>query len=158
MNGSRRRLLRSLLALPAVLAAGGIGPASGDLVIYFSRSGNTRVIAGQIGRAQAARVFEIILATPYPEDYEETVAQARRERDSGHQPPLRAGVEDIAEYDRVWLGFPIWGGSVPPVIRSFLSGHDLSGKTLVPFITHGGYGIGSSLTVLAQHAPEARLA
>ena len=69
MNGSRRRLLRSLLALPAVLAAGGIGPGAahaagqGDLVVYFSRSGNTRVIAGQIGRALEAKVFENIPAT-----------------------------------------------------------------------------------------------
>ena len=161
------RIRRSILMLPALLiaaqgvragAAPGHAAGPGNLVVYFSRSGNTRVVAGQIGRALDARVFEIIPATPYPEDYEETVAQVTRERESGYEPPLEASVENIADYDTIWLGFPIWGGSVPPVIRSFLSGHDLSGKTLIPFITHGGYGIGDSLSVLAEHASGARLA
>lgn len=157
--------MQCALLLPAALVAGrGLAPGAaraagpGNLVVYFSRSGNTRVIAGQIGRALGARVFEIVPATPYPEDYEETVAQATRERESGYEPPLQAGVGNIADYDTIWLGFPIWGGSLPPVIRSFLSGHDLSGKTLVPFITHGGYGIGNSLSLLAEHEPGARLA
>lgn len=164
MNRLRRTLLRSLLILPAALVAGrGIATGAahaagpGNLVASFSRSGNTRVVAGQIGRALEARIFEIIPALPYPEDYEETVAQAARERESAHEPPLKAGVENIADCDTIYLGFPIWGETVPPVIRSFLSAHDLTGKTLVPFITHGGYGIGDSLSVLAEHAPGARL-
>ena len=64
---------------------------------------------------------------------------------------------DLGAYDMLFLGFPIWGETVPPVIRSFLRAHDLSGKTLRPFITHGGYGLGSSLAVLASHAPNARI-
>ncbi|MNT64297.1 flavodoxin [compost metagenome] len=63
----------------------------------------------------------------------------------------------IAGYDTVFLGFPIWGTTVPPVVRSFLSAHDLSGKALIPFITHGGYGPGNSKSVLASDAPKARL-
>jgi flavodoxin len=70
---------------------------------------------------------------------------------------LEATVPDIAAYDTVFLGMPIWGETTPPVIRSFLSGHDLSGKALVPFVTHGGYGLGDSLSVVARHAPQARL-
>ena len=66
-------------------------------------------------------------------------------------------VPNIERYETVFLGFPIWGMSAPSVIRSFLSKHDLSGKTLVPFITHGGYGLGQSLSVVAEHAPQARL-
>ena len=112
------------------------------LVAYFTRTGNTRVIARQIQRALRADLFEIEPAEPYPEDYEETVAQAVRERDSGYRPPLKASVPNIGLYEVVFLGFPIWGETAPPVIRSFLSQHDLSGKTLVPFITHGGYGQG----------------
>lgn len=131
--------------------------ASDVLVAYFSRSGNTRVIAGQIHRALGSALFEIHAATPYPEDYEETVEQARRERDNGDKPPLIDEVLDMAGFQTVFLGFPIWGETAPPVIRSFLTIHDLSGKTLVPFITHGGYGIGKSLSVLASHAPRARL-
>jgi flavodoxin len=127
------------------------------LVASFTRTGNTRVIARQIRRALGADLFEIEPAEPYPEDYEETVAQATRERESGFEPPLAALAPNMARYETVFLGFPIWGMSAPSVIRSFLSNHDLQGKTLIPFITHGGYGLGQSLSVVAEHAPQARL-
>lgn len=123
----------------------------------MSRSGNTRVVAGQIARARGAALFEIQPARPYPEDYRQTVEQARRETSAGYEPPLREVVPDIASFPMVFLGFPIWGMTVPPLIRSFLSAHDLTGRTLVPFITHGGYGIGRALSVIARHAPGARV-
>ena len=63
----------------------------------------------------------------------------------------------MADYDTVFIGFPIWGQTVPPVILSFLSAHDLSGKTLIPLVTHGGYGLGNSQLVLARYAPKALL-
>ncbi|MGX9177976.1 flavodoxin [Mesorhizobium sp. BHbdii] len=72
-------------------------------------------------------------------------------------PPLQARVSDLSSYETVFLGFPIWGMTAPSVIRSFLSQHDLSNKTVVPFMAHGGYGLGSSLAVIAEHAPGARL-
>jgi flavodoxin len=127
------------------------------LVAYFTRTGNTRIIARQIRRARDADLFEIQPAEPYPEDYEETVAQATRERESGFEPPLAALAPNIKSYETIFLGFPIWGMSVPPVIRSFLAKHEVSGKTLVPFITHGGYGLGNSLSVVSEHASQARL-
>ena len=124
---------------------------------YFSRSGNTRVVAGLIQRLRGAELFEIRPAEPYPDDYLETVAQARAEKARGHQPALEQKVGAIAAYDTVFLGFPIWGETVPPPVRSFLSAHDLSGKTLIPFVTHGGYGLGDAQAVLAHSAPDARL-
>ena len=136
---------------------GGARPGSKTLVAVFTRSGNTRVIAGQLQRALGADLFEIQPAQPYPEDYEETVDQARRERDFGFEPALKATVPNIAAYETLFLGFPIWGETTPPIIRAFLSAHDLSGKAIRPFITHGGYGLGSSLSVLRSHAPRARL-
>lgn len=154
---SRRMMLGApaLLSLAASVTAstGARGASSKILVAYFSRSGNTRVIAGTIQRALAADLFEIRPARPYPEDYEQTVEQARQERDRGDEPPLEARVPDMTAYKNVFLGFPIWGETTPPVIRSFLRTHDLSGRTLRPFITHGGYGLGDSLAVLADHAP-----
>jgi flavodoxin len=131
--------------------------ASRTLVAYFSRSGNTRVVAGLIQRACGADLFEIRPAKPYPDEYLTTVEQARQERDSGFEPALEAQVPQIGAYDIVYLGFPIWGETAPPVIRSFLSTHDLAGKIVVPFVTHGGYGLGNSQSVLATHAPEAKL-
>ncbi len=129
----------------------------GILVAYFSRSGNTRVIAGLLQRAFSADVFEIQPATPYPEEYLATVARATRERDRGTEPAITAKIPGIARYAMVLLGFPIWGETTPPVIRSFLKAHDLAGKTVVPFVTHGGYGLGGSQAVLASHAVKAKL-
>jgi flavodoxin len=164
MSGGFSR--RTMLATPALLAFAGTACAqdgeatmkgSKTLVAYLTRSGNTRVIAGTLQRALGADLFEIRPARPYPGDYEQHVAQATRERDSGFEPPLAARIENIAAYAQIYLGFPIWGQTTPPPIRSFLKAHDLRGKMLRPFITHGGYGVGSSPAVLASHAPQARI-
>lgn len=127
------------------------------LVAYLTRSGNTRVIAGTLQRSLGADLFEIRPARPYPEDYEEHVAQATRERDSGLEPPLGETVSNIGVYDEIYLGFPVWGETMPPPVCTFLKTHDLRRKTVRPFITHGGYGVGSSLSVLQTHAPDARI-
>lgn len=128
------------------------------LVAYFTRTGNTRVIATQIARARGAALFQIEPLNAYPEEYDAQVAQATDERERGYEPPLKAKVTDLSAYDTVFLGFPVWGQSAPSIVRSFLSKHHLSGKTLVPFITHGGYGTGDSLAVVTAHAPGARRA
>lgn len=138
-------------------AATSARPSSKTLVACFTRSGNTQVIAGSVQRALGADLFHIRPRQPYPDDYEQTVEQARQERDRGYAPPLDATVADIALYEIIYLAFSIWGETAPPVIRSFLKAHDLSGKTLRPLITHGGYGLGNSLAVLADHAPGARI-
>ncbi|MBB3997292.1 flavodoxin [Aureimonas pseudogalii] len=164
---SRRQALKGSLALPLAAGMGslttGTGPASAtgrtsSLVAYFTRTGNTRLIATQIARAQGATLFQIVPRDPYPEDYEEQVAQAEDERRRAYLPPLRGTVPDFDGFDTVYLGFPIWGTTAPSVIRSFLRAHDMSGKRLAPFVTHGGYGLGSSLAVVAEQAPGARLA
>lgn len=160
----RRMLMTALATLPLTGLAATSGTrgelrrvGSRRLVAYFSRSGNTRVVAGLIHRTFQTDLFEIRPATPYPEDYLETVEQARQERDSGRERALETTVSNMSDYDTVFLGFPIWGETTPPIIRTFLSAHDLSGKTLIPFVTHGGYGLGNSQSVLASHAGKARL-
>jgi flavodoxin len=168
MNDSHDPRRRTVMAALAALPLSAVVSASDDrvemkktgartLVAYFSRSGNTRVVAGLIHRSKTTDLFEIRPAAPYPDEYLKTVDQARHERDTGFEPALADLVPDIAQYDTVYLGFPIWGETAPPVIRAFLTVHDLTGKTLIPFITHGGYGLGNSLTVVARHAPKARL-
>lgn len=157
----RRHFLQSLPVAAAAAsflantASAQRAPSPQVLVAYFSRTGNTRVIANQIRRAKDAVLFEITPATPYPEDYEQTVAQASRETAAGYLPPLATSVADLAGFDTIYLGLPIWGMAAPPVVRAFVQGHDLSGKSVHPFITHGGYGIGTSLGVLKKIAPRA---
>lgn len=162
---SRRAVVGALAGLTTGMANTGVAPREqrlcrpqpGILVACFSRSGNTRVVAGMIQRALKANVFEIVPAVVYPEDYLQTVDIARRERDEGRHREVAGTVTDLQHYRTVYLGFPIWGETAPPVIKGFLAAHDLSGKTLVPLITHGGYGLGSSLNVLRELAPRARL-
>lgn len=155
-NPGRRAVMAGLAALPfGEVAQADVN--SRVLVAYFSRSGNTRVIAGVIERSRHAALFEIRPARPYPADYFETVEQARQERDRGDLPPLAGKLADIAGYDTVYLGFPVWGETVPPAVRTFLSLHDWRGKTLIPFITHGGYGAGDCAAQLAQRATGSRI-
>ncbi|WP_395398184.1 flavodoxin [Novosphingobium sp. BL-8A] len=159
---------RMMLAAPAVLAFASTAACAQDggdtrmkgsktLIAYVTRSGNTRVIAETLQRALNADLFDIRPARAYPADYEQHVAQATRERDSGLEPPLAGRVENIASYDEIFLGFPIWGETTPATVRSFLTVHDLTGKTLRPFITHGGYGAGNSMSVVENHARGARI-
>jgi flavodoxin len=162
MQGAERFSRRAVLATPAILSLVGTAcaeepeqfrtRAGKTLVAYLTRSGNTRVIAGTLQRTLEADLFEIRPARPYPEDYEQHVAQATSERDRGFEPPLAGKVDNIDAYGTIFLGFPISGETAPPPIRSFLKAHDLRGKVLRPFITHGGYGVGSSPAVLASHA------
>ncbi len=161
---TRRMLITALAGLtlanvPMASAASENATVRGNsriLVAYFSRSGNTRVIAGVIHRSLNTDLFEIQPAAPYPQDYFQTVEQAKKERTQGIKPALKSSVSDIERYETVYLGFPIWGTSVPPVVQAFLNNHNLKGKLLIPFITHGGYGKGDSEDILANLAPAAR--
>ncbi|MCW2473096.1 MULTISPECIES: flavodoxin [unclassified Symbiopectobacterium] len=162
---TRRALLTSLasltvakMVLPSSASASAELPLKDrrTLVAYLSRSGNTRVIAGVIHRSLQSDLFEIEPATPYPDDYFQTVEQAKIERDRGFRPPLKSSVSNIEHYQTIYLGFPIWGTTLPPVVQTFLTTHNLADKALVPFITHGGYGVGNSEAVLATLAPHAR--
>ncbi|QMV72851.1 flavodoxin [Comamonas piscis] len=160
-RSTRRALLGTLASLPVVAAAAEKPPTAGGtggrvLVVYFSRTGNTRVIAGLIQRSLKAQLAEIVPATPYPEDYLETVEQARQERDAGRTRPMARRI-DVAAFDTVYLGFPMWGETVPPVVRAFLASQNWQGKTLVPFQTHGGYGLGNSQEVLRGYLTKGQL-
>ncbi|KTC19188.1 flavodoxin [Pseudomonas marginalis ICMP 9505] len=159
----RRKVVAAIASLPLIATGAGLGGQGSSasktkvLVAYFSRSGNTKVIAGLIQRSQNGDLFEIRPAAAYPDDYLETVEQARRETAAEFKSGLDQTVADMERYEVVFLGFPIWGQTAPPVIKTFLSEHALAGKTVVPFITHGGYGLGNSLGVIADHAPGAHL-
>lgn len=89
------------------------------------------------------------LENPYPEDYDAIVQQVAEENETGFLPPLKTRV-DIDKYDTVFLGFPIWGMQLPPPMKSFLNRYDLSGKTVIPFNTNAGYGVGSSFRTVKE--------
>lgn len=111
------------------------------LVVYYSRTGNTKEIAQFIQQKTGAVVFAIEPLASYPEDYQATTEQAKREIAEGLKPPLKVVVENIDAFDTVFVGSPNWWSTIAPPVATFLAGHDLAGKTVIPFFTHGGGGM-----------------
>ena len=127
------------------------------LVAYFSHSGNTREIASQIHKSVGGGIFEIKSVKPYPNDYDAVVKQARQELDSGYKPALKTKLENIKSYDLVFIGYPNWCGMIPAPVKALLSEYDFSGKTIVPFCTHEGSGLGRSVSDISKLCPKSTL-
>jgi len=114
------------------------------LVAYYSHSGNTKVVAEQIQNATEADIFEIVPVVAYPTDYQTVVDQAKEEINKNYHPALKSKIENIDQYDVIFVGSPNWWSTVAPPVATFLAENDLSGKTIVPFITHEGSRMGRS--------------
>ena len=123
------------------------------LIAYYSRTGNTREIANQIHKRVSGDIIELQTVEPYPEDYEAVKKQAMQELNSGSKPALKTKINKIGSYDVIFVGTPIWWGTMAAPVKSFLSEYDLSGKTVVPFVTHAGSGLGRSVLDIAALCP-----
>ena len=128
--------------------------ASNVLIVYLSRTNNTKVIAEIINEHIGGTLVALELKNPYPEDYKTIVDQVVKENETGFLPPLKTKIDSIQKYDVVFVGFPTWGMQLPPPVKSFLNQYDLSGKTIVPFNTNAGYGIGSSFDNVKKLCPK----
>lgn len=115
------------------------------LIVYLSRTRNTQAVAEIIHDAVGGTLVGLELKTPYPENYAAIVAQVAKEDEVGYLPPLTTRIADIRQFRTVFIGFPTWGMQLPPPIKSFLKEYDLRGKTVIPFNTNAGYGVGSSI-------------
>lgn len=127
------------------------------LIVYLSRTNNTKAIAQIIQKKVGGDLVALELANPYPENYRAIVAQVARENETGFLPPLRTKIDSISKYDIIFLGFPTWGMQLPPPMKSFLNQYDLSGKTVVPFNSNAGYGIGSTFETVKEMAPNSKV-
>ena len=127
------------------------------LIAFFSWGGNTKGIAEEIQAQTGADLFEIILVNPYSNDYNTVLDEAQRDQNEQARPELAVHVENMEEYDTVILGYPNWWASIPMPIASFLEEYDFSGKTIVPFCSHGGGRFGQSLTTIAKLVPDAQM-
>lgn len=127
------------------------------LVLYFSVYGTTEKVAGEIARQEYAELMEIQPCVPYDSDRNHYSALARRtEREySGNQRPGIRNVLPIAEYDVIFLGYPIWCDTVPMIIRTLLERYDFSGKALIPFNTHMGSRDSGTWQMIRELAPKA---
>ncbi|RDB64319.1 hypothetical protein C1878_00160 [Gordonibacter sp. 28C] len=116
-------------------------------------TGTTEYVADQVAAYTGGDLFQMRTSELYPEDFDETVDAAHEERDAPYLPPLQNTVDNLDQYDVVFLGFPIWSSTAPNAAASFLAENDLSGKTVVPFCTHDGYGQGSSFARVGELCP-----
>lgn len=127
------------------------------LIVYLSRTNNTKAIAEIIHKNVGGKIVALELEKPYPENYQAIVQQVVTENETGYLPPLKTKIDSIEKYDVVFVGFPTWGMKLPPPIKSFLKQYNLSGKTVVPFNTNAGYGIGSSFETVKGLCPNSKL-
>lgn len=136
------------------------------LVVYYSRTGenyavgniaegNTAIVAKMIAAKTGADLFEVKTAKAYAADYTECTEEAKKELREDARPEIVGDVEDFAQYDTVYVGYPIWWGVPPMCVFTFIDRHDWSGKTVRPFATHEGSGLGGSVRALKKAMPAA---
>lgn len=125
------------------------------LVAYYSYSGNTRFAAEQIQKDTGGTLFEIKPVKPYPADYNACVELAKREINAGVKPELAEKVKEFDKYDVIFVGTPNWWSTMAPPVLTFLSSYDFSGKTIIPFVTHGGGGMARCENDMRKACPKA---
>ncbi|WP_298651702.1 flavodoxin [uncultured Proteiniphilum sp.] len=131
-----KMIILSIIIMTATLSA--FVQNSKTLVVYYSRTGNAEAVAKQIQTLTNADLFRVETVKAYPEGYHETTEVAKEEKNNNARPEIKTKVENIDQYDTVFIGFPIWWGTYPMVIATFIESHNLKGKTIIPFCTHGG--------------------
>ncbi len=127
-------------------------------VIYFSCTNNTKKLAEKIARAADADIFEIVPKQPYTKediDYNSDCRANREQNDDSARPEIAAKFE-LDNYDTIYLGYPIWWGTMPKIINTFLETYDLSGKTVMPFCTSGSSGISTSVNAIRKYLPDVK--
>lgn len=164
---SRRNFLKGMaLGAAAVVVAPALSgmsafaaKAGGNkvLILYFSHSGNTRQLAGQIHERVGGDMVELKTVTPYPQDYDAVVDVARKEQRSNARPQIATETPDLDAYHTVFIGFPNWWGTMPMPFFTFLEKHDLGNKKIIPFCTHEGSRLGRSESDLQKLCPQAQV-
>lgn len=125
------------------------------LIVYLSRTNNTKAIAEIIQNYVGGKLVALELKDPYPANYRTTVQQVVKENETGYLPKLKTKIDGIEKYEVIFIGFPTWDMKMPPPVKSFLRQYNFTGKTIIPFNTHAGYGTGSgfqSVRELCKHS------
>ncbi|HPF30098.1 MAG TPA: flavodoxin, partial [Lachnospiraceae bacterium] len=127
------------------------------LIAYFSWGGNTQGAAEEIQAQTGADIFEITLTEPYSSDYNTVLDQAQNDQNIQARPEIVEHIDNMEDYDTILIGYPNWWASIPMPIASFLEEYDFSGKTIIPFCSHGGGRFGQSLTAIAKLTPDSAM-
>lgn len=129
--------------------------SSKSLIVYFSWSGNTENVAQSIQNQTDSDIFEIVPQTPYSDDYDTVLDLAQEEQQEDARPEISNSVDNIAQYDVIYVGFPNWWGDMPMLLYTFFDTYDLSGKTIAPFCTSGGSGLSNTVNEMKELEPNA---
>jgi flavodoxin len=111
-----------------------------SIVLYYSASGNTAAVAKKVQALTSSDIAEIVPQTPYAKSYNALLDQAKKEIREGYHPKIQTLNYNLNDYDVIYLGSPVWWGTFAPPLATLLSEYDLIGKTIAPFVTHGGGG------------------
>lgn len=137
------------------------------LVVYFSRTkgvyggdlqrGNTARVADFIQAKTKSDTYEIVPKKAYPNGYDATTRVAQREQDENARPAIKNALPNVKKYDTVFIGAPIWWGEYPMIVRTFIDNVNLNGKTVIPFTTAEGSGLGNTAETLRKAYPKAKV-
>ena len=127
------------------------------LVLYYSQTGNTKMVAEEIANRLGADIEEIVMVNPYNPDFQATIEQCMKDREAGVLPEIQPVQADLLQYDVVFLGYPVWFGTYAPPVTKWLEGVNLNGKKVVPFCTFGSGGLESSVADLRKCQPDAEV-
>lgn len=138
--------------------ADGVDASSSASIQYRadgSITGNTGIVADMIAEATGGQLFSILTAEQYPDSYNATIDAGQAEKNNGTMPELSSHIENLEDYDTIFLGFPNWWYGMPMAVYSFLEEYDFSGKTIVPFVTSGGSGFSNAISEIESAEPGA---
>lgn len=127
------------------------------VIIDGEALGNTQYVAYVIQENTGADLFRIEPEVPYPTDHDTLVDQAAEEQDNGARPAIKDTIENFDQYDTVFVGYPNWWGDMPMILYTFFDTYDFSGKTIIPFNTHGGSGFSNTIDTIAELEPDATI-
>lgn len=150
-------LFAVMAAMILTVSCGSNESKSKCLVLYYSQTSNTKMVAEEIANKLGADIEEIVAENPYDGDFNATIERCLKERENGVIPEIKRVKSKIEKYDVIFLGYPIWFGTYAPPVAKFLQDVDLSGKKIVPFCTFGSGGLESSLKDLRKAQPNAKL-
>lgn len=119
--------------------------------------GNIQYVADIIQKNTGADLFRIEPETPYTTDHEDLVDLAKEEQNSNARPQIKNSIENFEQYDTVFVGYPNWWGDMPQIIYTFFDAYDFTGKTIIPYNTHGGSGFSNTISTIKNLEPNANV-
>ena len=156
-NDSESKILIAYFSLPENADTSGVDAVAGASIVLDNEKvlGNTEYMAYAIQEAVDGDLFRIETVQQYPLEHEPLVEMADEEQNGNARPELLNRVENMEQYDTIFLGYPNWWGAMPMPLYTFLEEYDLSGKTIIPFSSHGGSGFSRTESTIAQMQPNA---